>query len=177
MPVWLSSVLPCFHCCCWPQIFPPSDWFSTPNPPASWRSNFPPCRRRPSWRASNVIPAGLPFYLGRTATLITVDGREFTSNYILFRLKKRSAVAGKCGGFDKFGSLDCPTKPSGLFDCQRPQPATGGGGGRDSQNRNSYPDAVLLRRLFAGSINFHVRYLRHCKHRGRTPAGIRPAPR
>jgi 4-amino-4-deoxy-L-arabinose transferase-like glycosyltransferase len=32
-------------------------------------------------------PCGLPFYLGRTATLITVDGREFTSNYILFRLK------------------------------------------------------------------------------------------
>jgi len=32
-------------------------------------------------------PCGLPFYLGRTATLLTVDGREFTSNYILFRLK------------------------------------------------------------------------------------------
>ena len=32
-------------------------------------------------------PCGLPFYLGRTATLFTVDGREFTSNYILFRLK------------------------------------------------------------------------------------------
>ena len=32
-------------------------------------------------------PCGLPFYLRRTATLLTVDGREFTSNYILFRLK------------------------------------------------------------------------------------------
>ena len=32
-------------------------------------------------------PCGLPFYLGRTFTLISTDGREFTSNYILFRLK------------------------------------------------------------------------------------------
>ena len=33
------------------------------------------------------FPNGLPFYLGRTATLITKDGNELTSNYILFRLK------------------------------------------------------------------------------------------
>jgi len=36
------------------------------------------------------FPSGLPFYLNRTATLITKDGSEITSasNYILFRLKK-----------------------------------------------------------------------------------------
>ncbi len=35
------------------------------------------------------FPNGLPFYLDRTATLITKDGSELTSssNYILFRLK------------------------------------------------------------------------------------------
>jgi len=33
------------------------------------------------------FPNGLAFYLGRTATLITKDGNELTSNYILFRLK------------------------------------------------------------------------------------------
>ncbi len=35
------------------------------------------------------FPNGLPFYLNRTATLITTDGSEITSssNYILFRLK------------------------------------------------------------------------------------------
>jgi 4-amino-4-deoxy-L-arabinose transferase-like glycosyltransferase len=35
-------------------------------------------------------PNGLPFYLGRTATLITKDGGELTSNYILFGLTKPS---------------------------------------------------------------------------------------
>ena len=35
----------------------------------------------------NCFPSGLPFYLGQTATLITVDGGELTSNYILFNLK------------------------------------------------------------------------------------------
>ena len=33
------------------------------------------------------FPSGLTFYLGRTATLITADGGELTSNYILFSLK------------------------------------------------------------------------------------------
>ena len=39
------------------------------------------------------FPSGLPFYLGRTATLITRDGSELTSasNYILFRLKNDPA--------------------------------------------------------------------------------------
>ena len=32
-------------------------------------------------------PGGLPFYLNRTATVITPDGNELTSNYILFELK------------------------------------------------------------------------------------------
>jgi 4-amino-4-deoxy-L-arabinose transferase-like glycosyltransferase len=33
------------------------------------------------------FPNGLPFYLDRTATLVTKDGNELTSNYILFSLK------------------------------------------------------------------------------------------
>jgi len=39
------------------------------------------------------FPSGLPFYLNRTATLITKDGTEITSasNYILFRLKNDPA--------------------------------------------------------------------------------------
>ncbi len=36
------------------------------------------------------FPNGLPFYLHRTATLITKDGSELTSNYILFQLKNGS---------------------------------------------------------------------------------------
>ena len=35
----------------------------------------------------NCFPNGLPFYLGRTGTLITTDGNELTSNYILFNLQ------------------------------------------------------------------------------------------
>jgi 4-amino-4-deoxy-L-arabinose transferase-like glycosyltransferase len=35
----------------------------------------------------DCFPNGLPFYLGRTVTLITRDGRQLTSNYVLFRLK------------------------------------------------------------------------------------------
>ncbi|MBE3087973.1 MAG: hypothetical protein IMZ71_02495 [Chloroflexi bacterium] len=35
-------------------------------------------------------PNGLSFYLGRTMTLITADGRELGSNYVLFMLKNRS---------------------------------------------------------------------------------------
>jgi hypothetical protein len=35
-------------------------------------------------------PSGLSFYLGRTMTLITQDGNELTSNYILFNLRKQS---------------------------------------------------------------------------------------
>ena len=34
------------------------------------------------------FPNGLPFYLGRTATLISRDGRELTSNYIISTLEK-----------------------------------------------------------------------------------------
>jgi hypothetical protein len=35
----------------------------------------------------SCFPNGLSFYLGRTGTLITADGNELTSNYILFNLK------------------------------------------------------------------------------------------
>ena len=34
------------------------------------------------------FPDGLPFYLQRTATLVTTDGHELTSNYILYRLRQ-----------------------------------------------------------------------------------------
>jgi len=37
------------------------------------------------------FPSGLPFYLNRTATLITKDGGELASNYILFHLKTGQA--------------------------------------------------------------------------------------
>jgi len=36
------------------------------------------------------FPSGLTFYLNHKATLITQDGRELTSNYILFCLKDKS---------------------------------------------------------------------------------------
>jgi len=36
------------------------------------------------------FPNGLPFYLNRTATLVTKDGHELTSNYILYRLKNET---------------------------------------------------------------------------------------
>ncbi|MGA2788583.1 MAG: glycosyltransferase family 39 protein [Verrucomicrobiota bacterium] len=36
------------------------------------------------------FPNGLPFYLRRTATLISRDGSELTSNYIIYSLKKES---------------------------------------------------------------------------------------
>jgi hypothetical protein len=38
----------------------------------------------------DCFPAGLPFYLQRTVTLATTDGRELTSNYILYRLRADS---------------------------------------------------------------------------------------
>ena len=34
------------------------------------------------------FPNGLPFYLGRTGTLITTDGGELTSNYVQYSLKR-----------------------------------------------------------------------------------------
>ena len=34
------------------------------------------------------FPGGLPFYLGRTVTLVSRDGRELESNYILYRLRR-----------------------------------------------------------------------------------------
>ncbi len=37
------------------------------------------------------FPGGLPFYLGRTVTLVSRDGRELESNYILYRLKRDPA--------------------------------------------------------------------------------------
>ena len=48
------------------------------------------------------FPNGVPFYLGRTVTLISRDGGELTSNYIIYCLGKGSAVAETnraAGGF------------------------------------------------------------------------------
>jgi hypothetical protein len=36
-------------------------------------------------------PSDVPFYLGRTVTVVTQDGTELKSNYILFRLKNDPA--------------------------------------------------------------------------------------
>ncbi|HRI16033.1 MAG TPA: hypothetical protein PLX89_23800, partial [Verrucomicrobiota bacterium] len=37
------------------------------------------------------FPAGLPFYLRRTGSLITADGSELTSNYVEYALRKNSS--------------------------------------------------------------------------------------
>jgi hypothetical protein len=36
------------------------------------------------------FPVGLPFYLGHTITLVTADGHELMSNYIVYRLKNET---------------------------------------------------------------------------------------
>ncbi|MGH7971866.1 MAG: hypothetical protein ACREIC_24395, partial [Limisphaerales bacterium] len=41
------------------------------------------------------FPNGLSFYLGRTATVISSDGRELTSNYISYCLKKNALRSGQ----------------------------------------------------------------------------------
>lgn len=38
----------------------------------------------------NCYPNGVPFYLGRTLTLISRDGNELTSNYVIYALKKET---------------------------------------------------------------------------------------
>ena len=50
------------------------------------------------------FPNGLPFYLHRTATLVTQDGSELTSNYILFRLKNGSEWPTNLVTFTNFDS-------------------------------------------------------------------------
>ncbi|MBL9174061.1 MAG: glycosyltransferase family 39 protein [Verrucomicrobiales bacterium] len=51
----------------------------------------------------DCFPTGLPFYLGKTGTLITRDGGELTSNYVIYALKRQAAwppQAIPLGGFD-----------------------------------------------------------------------------
>lgn len=48
------------------------------------------------------FPSGLPFYLNRTATLITKDGGELSSNYILFRLKAEQTWPSNLVSIAKF---------------------------------------------------------------------------
>jgi 4-amino-4-deoxy-L-arabinose transferase-like glycosyltransferase len=48
------------------------------------------------------FPNGLPFYLGHTLTLITEDGGELTSNYILFCLKDRTQWPKNLVPLDQF---------------------------------------------------------------------------
>ncbi|MFO1459101.1 MAG: glycosyltransferase family 39 protein [Verrucomicrobiota bacterium] len=38
----------------------------------------------------DCFPTGLPFYLGKTGTLITRDGGELTSNYVIYALKRQA---------------------------------------------------------------------------------------
>jgi 4-amino-4-deoxy-L-arabinose transferase-like glycosyltransferase len=52
---------------------------------ASQLANLPP---QTEVACLECFPNGLPFYLGRTATLISRDGGELTSNYILSTLEK-----------------------------------------------------------------------------------------
>jgi 4-amino-4-deoxy-L-arabinose transferase-like glycosyltransferase len=52
---------------------------------------IPPLPPQTELACLQCFPAGLPFYLQRTATLITKDGGELTSNYILFQLKTAPA--------------------------------------------------------------------------------------
>jgi hypothetical protein len=49
------------------------------------------------------FPGGLPFYLSRTATVITLDGAELTSNYIIFRLKNEPVWPTNMVPVAKFG--------------------------------------------------------------------------
>ena len=49
------------------------------------------------------FPGGLPFYLNRTATVITLDGAELTSNYIIFRLKNELVWPTNMVPVTKFG--------------------------------------------------------------------------
>jgi 4-amino-4-deoxy-L-arabinose transferase-like glycosyltransferase len=45
---------------------------------------------KPELACLECFPNGLPFYLGRTATLISRDGHELTSNYIISSLERGS---------------------------------------------------------------------------------------
>ena len=49
------------------------------------------------------LPNGLPFYLGRTLTLITKDGSETTSNYVIWRLRRETEWPR---GVVRLGDLD-----------------------------------------------------------------------
>ena len=49
------------------------------------------------------LPHGLPFYLDRTGTLITTDGKELTSNYVLFRVRDQKSCSK---GFVSLNDVD-----------------------------------------------------------------------
>lgn len=58
------------------------------------------------------FPNGLPFYLGRTATLISRDGAELTSNYITDHLEKDRNWPNQIVPLSKFDTwLTCQRKP------------------------------------------------------------------
>jgi hypothetical protein len=44
--------------------------------------------------AVGTYPLSLPFYLGRTFTLVTADGRELTSNYVVRRHERLRRAPG-----------------------------------------------------------------------------------
>jgi 4-amino-4-deoxy-L-arabinose transferase-like glycosyltransferase len=48
------------------------------------------------------MPVGLPFYLGRTGTLITKDGRELASNYVKYSLARHPERPPGIVDFDQF---------------------------------------------------------------------------
>ena len=50
------------------------------------------------------MPVGLPFYLGRTGTLVTTDGGELASNYVKYSLANRRDRPPGILGVDQFGA-------------------------------------------------------------------------
>jgi hypothetical protein len=58
------------------------------------------------------FPTGLPFYLKRCVTVVSTDGKELTSNYVMFMLKKSTAWPGPVVPASEFGQwLDGQTRP------------------------------------------------------------------
>ena len=53
------------------------------------------CRAETEVACLECFPNGLPFYLSRTATLISRDGGEMTSNYIISTLERDVPVAAQ----------------------------------------------------------------------------------
>ncbi len=62
----------------------------------------------------NCYPNGVPFYLSRTTILISKDGNELTSNYVIYALKNETdwpaqiVPLANFDGWEKAGLSDRP---------------------------------------------------------------------